>query len=216
MLKFIKLSVIAIVLTSLGACETTYVSNNSKYCLDDRGTYFECGLINAKEDKSIYDKGQTVVGAQSKLFIPEEHFVLVKDYAQQVAFDLYNKLSTGKRMGAIAVASYVQFDSTLDTTNALGNQMAEFLMTEMQSLGMPLADHKLTGKIRVNPDGDSVFSRDLSQLKQSQDIMYVLSGTMIVNSNGVVLNSRIVNLESNRIVASNSKLLPSWLISGMM
>jgi TolB-like protein len=215
MIKFIKLIVIALVLTSLSACETTYVSNNSKYCLDDRGTYFECGLIHAREDKSIYDNGQTV-GAPSKLFIPEEHFVLVKDYAQQVAFDLYNKLSTGKRLGAIAVTSYVQFDSTLDTTNALGNQMAEFLMTEMQSLGMPLADHKLTGKIRVSPDGDSVFSRDLSQLKQSQDIMYVLSGTMIVNSNGVILISRIVNLESNRIVASNSKLLPGWLISGMM
>lgn len=214
MMKFIKLSVIGLVLASLGACETTYVSNNAKYCLDDRGTYIECGLIDTKEDKSVYDNGQTV-GRESKLFIPEDHFVLVKDYAQQVAFDLYNKLSTD-RLGAIAVTSYVQFDSTLDTTNALGNQMAEFLMTEMQNLGMPMADHKLTGKIRVNPDGDSVFSRDLSQLKHTQDIMYVLSGTMVVNSNGVVLNSRIVNLESNRIVASNSKLIPAWLITGMM
>ena len=74
MIKFIKLSVTGIVLGGLSACETTYVSNNDKYCLDDRGTYIECGLINTREDKSVYDNGQTL-SPQSKLFIPEEHFV---------------------------------------------------------------------------------------------------------------------------------------------
>lgn len=215
MKNVIKLIAAAVATSFLVGCETTYVSNNKKYCLDDRGTYIECGLIHLEKEKTIYDNHQ-VSTSDSKLFIPDEHFIVIKDYAEQIAFDLFQKMSHMQSLGSISITSYVQFDSTLGNTNALGNQLAELLMTEMQGLGLPVTDHKLTGQIKISPDGDFAMSRDLMNLKQNQNISYVLTGTMIKSPNGVLISSRVIDLQSNQVIASNSKTLPDWLILGMM
>lgn len=140
------------------------------------------------------------------------HFNLLNDYVEQMAMDLRQDLADAKTLFPIAVASFVHFDSTLDNADVLGNQIAEYFITELRDMGLTVNDHKITGNITVTRKGDFAFSRDASMLKSIQNVGYVLTGTMTKQMNGVMINARVVGLDSNMVVASTSKLIPNVVL----
>jgi TolB-like protein len=111
----------------------------------------------------------------------------------------------------IAVASFVDLKN-LESTNSLGNQLSESFIHEMQRHGLVVIDFKTTGHIRVTADGDYVFSRDWKELPERQIIDYVVTGTMMQKNEGVLVNARMIGMQSRVVVATAQSFIPAWVV----
>ena len=56
-------------------------------------------------------------------------------------------------------------------------------------------DFKSTEHIRVVKEGDYVFSRDWQELLKRQIIDYVVSGTMVEQENGILVNALMIDIQ---------------------
>lgn len=227
MLKIIKLVGIALVGLTMSACSSlrfledlnplntqnttktpsTLNSHSTKLCADDEGVFSSCeGLqVEDQTNKSLSNLPQTGF-----------HFNGLGEYTQQMAAELQRDVQGIQVDAPIVVASFVHLDSSLQTTNTLGIQLAEFFINDMQQIGLPVADHKLTGALDVNAKGDFAFSRDMEQFYNYVDIGYVLTGTMIKSHSGLIVNARLINFKTNVVVASSSKFLPNMVLNGLL
>ncbi|WP_088332283.1 FlgO family outer membrane protein [Lacimicrobium sp. SS2-24] len=132
----------------------------------------------------------------------------LNDYAEQLAMGLVHSLAEPSAQGRVAVGSFVELDTSLTTTSVLGNQLAEKLVAQLQEFGLAVVDIKTMPVIEVGRDGDRVFSRDVRNLSRKQQLDYVVSGTLIRNSRGIQINSRMVSLKDQQVVASASGFIP--------
>lgn len=134
----------------------------------------------------------------------------LSDYVAQLAFKLAgNQQLDGAKVG---VASFVFFDSQLEQTSAVGNQLAEELSTVLPSYGVSVIEYKLTKNITVGPTGDLSLSRSTSKLSNPQGIDYVLIGTMVPTRRGLQINSRVVSTRNNSVISSAATLIPSLVL----
>jgi TolB-like protein len=229
MLKTTKLMVLSLLVTVLSACSSlpllkdinpfstqntvtaprTLSAQSTKLCADDEGIFASC------EDMHVENKIKT---SEPSPNLPTTGFYFngLGEYTQQMAAELQKDVQGMHVDAPIVVASFVHLDSSLQTTNTLGIQLAEFFINDLQQIGLPVADHKLMGTLDVNAKGDFAFSRDMEQFYSYVDIGYVLTGTMIKNSRGLIVNARLVNFKTNAVVASSSKFLPNIVVNGLM
>ena len=107
----------------------------------------------------------------------------------------------------IAVASFVSLNK-IDETDALGLALAENLMHEMHIRGFGVVDYKTMQELRVRPQGDFVFSRDLGDIRPQHNIHYFLSGTLTRNADGVVINARLIQADNSLIVSTAQSYIP--------
>ncbi len=108
----------------------------------------------------------------------------------------------------IAVTSFVDLQN-LDSTSWLGNSVSEAFIYQLQHRGFKVVDFKTTGNIRVTQQGDFALSRDWKDLAQEQKVSYVLTGTMLRQEGGVLVNARVVAMRSRIVVASAQGFLPA-------
>jgi TolB-like protein len=221
MLKITKVMGISLLGIALSACSTLQLltdlnpqstqralsAQSTKLCADDDGVFSSCEdmLVENKTSESPQSAPHTGL-----------HFNGLGEYTQQMAADLQNDVSDIEVDTPIVVASFVHLDSSLQNTNTLGIQLAEFFINDLQQIGLPVADHKLMGTLDVNAKGDFAFSRDMEQFYNYVDIGYVLTGTMIKNSRGLIVNARLINYKTNVVVASSSKFLPNIVVNGLL
>lgn len=108
----------------------------------------------------------------------------------------------------IAVTSFVDLQH-LDTSSWLGNSVSESFIYQLQQRGFQVVDFKTTGSIRVTEQGDFAQSRDWQDLAQEQEVTYVLTGTMLRQEGGVLVNARVVSMRSRIVVATAQGFLPA-------
>ncbi|MDH2432010.1 FlgO family outer membrane protein [Pokkaliibacter sp. MBI-7] len=115
----------------------------------------------------------------------------------------------------IAVTSFVNVEN-LSETNKLGIQLQENMIHEMQVRGYRIVDFKTMGSIRVNQQGDFAFSRKLEELTRQYRINYVLTGTYTGFPDGVMINARMIDLQSKVVMSSAQGFLPTDDVEGIM
>ncbi|MGF1691141.1 FlgO family outer membrane protein [Photobacterium kagoshimensis] len=108
----------------------------------------------------------------------------------------------------LAVTSFVDLQQ-MDETNWLGNTVTEGFMYQMQQRGFTVVDYKATGAIKVTKDGDFTISRNWRELASEQPVDYVLTGTMLRQGGGVLVNARIIGMRSRVVIASAQGFLPA-------
>ncbi len=136
----------------------------------------------------------------------------INDVVKGLAVQMIDSSSFVGPKTPIAVASFVNLDD-LESTNWLGNQISESFVHELQRHGYVVIDYKTTGYIRVTHDGDFVFSRDWKELPERQIIDYVVTGTMTKQENGVIVNARMIGMQSRVVVATSQAFIPAWVLS---
>lgn len=134
----------------------------------------------------------------------------LSDYASQLGFKLaaFDVLKGAK----VGIASFVEFDDSLQHSNALGNQFAEAMATTLPQHGVAVIDYKLTRKIAVSREGDFALTRDIRQLSDKVGMDYILVGTLVTTRRGVEVNSRVVSVKGQQVVAAASTLLPHLVL----
>jgi TolB-like protein len=97
----------------------------------------------------------------------------------------------------------------MNETNWLGNTVSESFMYQMQQRGFTVVDYKSTGAIKVTPNGDFSLSRNWKELAGQQPVDYVLTGTMLRQGAGLLVNARIIGMRSRVVIASAQGFLPA-------
>lgn len=108
----------------------------------------------------------------------------------------------------LAITSFVDLQEMAET-NWLGNLVTESFMFQMQQRGYTVVDYKATGAIKVTPEGDFSISRNWKELANQQPVDYVLTGTMLRQGGGVLVNARIIGMRSRVVIASAQGFLPA-------
>jgi len=186
-----------------------------------------CQLLSSTQNECVdCDKPQTALERDEQalqkmaggnyLPVAATHFSRptkpISDYAADLALQLMSSMQYKAPKQAIAIASFVQFDQSLHNTDALGNQLSEHMYYQLQKLGITVADVKLGRQIRVSATGDFVMSRG-DYLDLEQQARYVLTGTMLRDSAGVVVNARVMNLQTKTLLASGQIHIPQFVLA---
>jgi len=208
MTKIAMLTVVASAITACSALQTEDQQASEGLCENSNGDYYAC-------DDQAAPKTAADDGGEYHYDTGGANFRLLHEYTEQMANDLASDISGVELDGLILVASFVYFDSTLQKTSHLGNQLAEYFINDLQSLGLPVGDHKLRTTIQVNELGDFALSRDIDHLNPNIAIKYVLTGTLVHSERGVVVNARITNHKTNEVIASTSKFLPNIVTANL-
>jgi TolB-like protein len=135
----------------------------------------------------------------------------INDVVKGLAYQMLDSSNFVSNKNPVAVTSFVNLDD-LETTNWLGNQIAENFVHELQHHGLTVIDFKTTGHIRVTKQGDYVFSRDWQERPSRQIIDYVVAGTMMEQDNGILVNARMIGIKSKVVVASAQSFIPRWVL----
>lgn len=132
----------------------------------------------------------------------------INSYARGIMQDLLSNLQYVGSGTPLAVADFVYLNSDFNSSNVVGKQLAEAFSHEVHKLGIPVIDYKLTDYIRVTPKGSFALSKDFLELSDEMPIRYILTGTLVEDREGIIVNARIVGIESKAIVASAQGILP--------
>jgi TolB-like protein len=132
----------------------------------------------------------------------------INHYVQGIMQDLVGNLQSVSSVTPMAVTSFVYLDSDYASSDLLGKQIAESFIHEIHKFGIPIIDFKTSDYLRVTESGDFVLSRDFLELQAKHSVEYVLLGTLTKSLGGVLVNARIVGMESKEVVASAQGFLP--------
>ncbi len=149
-------------------------------------------------------------------FSPTVTHKRLNDYAEQLAMSLVANARGLKRDHLVGVASFVRLSESLEETTIVGNQLAEYLMGELQSYGVAVVDFKLANNVSVTPHGDLALSRNGEKLAQSLSMDHIVTGTMIEDQRGVRVNARIIAVDTQQLVASAQLYIPAFMVQSVV
>ncbi|WP_162063300.1 FlgO family outer membrane protein [Vibrio taketomensis] len=163
-------------------------------------------VLTACAYSPIYNGKEPYTGSQFMLMDSPRH--TLDFFVESLTEELVQSNTSVSARTPIAVTSFVDLQN-MDATNWLGNSVSEGFIYQFQRRGFKVVDYKTTGSIQVTLQGDFAFSRDWKDLAKEQDIQYVLTGTMLRQEGGVLVNARVVGMQSRIVVASAQGFLPA-------
>ena len=98
--------------------------------------------------------------------------------------------------------------NTLPVYGAYGLQIQESLMTLSTQAGLHVIDFKAMPMIRVGANYDIMLSRELDELNTVVKADYYLTGTYSEQENSLVVNIRLVDIRSKKILAAATDYIP--------
>lgn len=211
MSKTLLLSLLSLLLLTATACTSHLPPGGYVYC----HTTEPC--TNSAESSEQVQSDNTANTAAAPV-LPSAYGVSMvlkplDDYASQLALQMLDTLHKMPVDARIAVASFVDLNSDMQRSNAIGNQLSESLLHQLQQFGLAVVDVKTANDIVLRHDGDFVFSRSKKRLQTMQAIDYVVSGTLVYKPNGVMVHARMVNFDTKVVAASAQQLIPYFVIS---
>ena len=168
-------------------------------------TLLSCSIM---EEDNFYKSKQIEKGEIDSYNLPKH---AISDVVKGLAYQMLASSAFVSAKTPVAVASFVNLKD-LESTNWLGNQIAENFVHELQRHGLVVIDYKATGHIRVTKDGDYVFSRDWKELPERQIIDYIVAGTMMEQEDGILINARMIGIQSHVVVATAQSFIPTWVL----
>ena len=93
----------------------------------------------------------------------------------------------------------------------LGHQLKEGLITEATKRGYATQEFLLSDDIRVTEQSDSVLTRDVDRIGALRRVDFFITGTVIDQEQGALVNARIVHAQTKEVVAAATSFFPAQL-----
>lgn len=163
-------------------------------------------LLTSCSYAPIYNGKEPYGGSQFTLYESPRH--TLDFFVDSLTDALVDSNTSVTARTPIAITSFVDLQN-MEATNWLGNTVSEGFIYQFQRRGFKVVDYKTTGSIKVTKQGDFAFSREWQDLAQEQEVQYVLTGTMLRQEGGVLVNARVVGMQSRIVVATAQGFLPA-------
>jgi TolB-like protein len=143
----------------------------------------------------------TIVIPKEKASTSEVHLTL-----NDAIISLANQLSTNNKIlvtdnGTITVTSFVNLQQ-LNKTSQFGQVLGESLYSELFIRGFQISDFRGQNAISVNGSGEFYITRNVTKLQAEVPNTYVLVGTYSKIDQNVMINARILDNKTGKIVTS--------------
>ena len=121
------------------------------------------------------------------------------------------------RQAKYAVVGFVPADSlvfsaqTQDPLMMLGHQLEEGLITEATKRGYTTQEFKMTDDIIISESSDRVLPRDIEKLPGIERVDFYITGTIVRQQAGAMVNARVVNARTKDVVAAATRFFPEGL-----
>lgn len=142
--------------------------------------------------------------------------VMLGEYIEQLSMDLIGNLKSSNGIPLVGVTSIVEVSSNLSTITPLSNVITEEFITELQHKNIYVVDYKITNSITVSPYGEFVFYRNSVEELSEDKINHVLAGTLTYTKQGIIVNARVVEFESKKVISSAKKLIPYFVFDSVI
>ena len=83
----------------------------------------------------------------------------------------------------------------------LGHQLEQGMITEASKRGFTTQEFKLSNDIMINDESDRVLTRNIEQLSDVERVDYYITGTLVQQQAGAMVNARIINVRTKNVVA---------------
>lgn len=115
----------------------------------------------------------------------------------------------GDLANGVFVCTFVDLKK-LTRTSSLGRYLAEQMMTEMQQRGFPVLELRKSQAVMVQEKrGEYGLSRDPAEIGQSVAAGAMLTGTYSQSSDSIIINARIMDNRSAKLLASATAIIPN-------
>ena len=137
----------------------------------------------------------------------------VNEYVANLTSQLNHVNSALNANARIGVSSFFYADA-LDTklvagqASGLSLQIQESLLTQFTQLGYHTVEYRLGNNLILAQNADSILSRDLSKLRNRQNIDLVITGTVTRQQHAYIVNARLVNIENKQVLSAGSTEIP--------
>ncbi|WP_065978394.1 FlgO family outer membrane protein [Pseudoalteromonas lipolytica] len=137
----------------------------------------------------------------------------VHQYVADLSSQLSRIQGAFKSNARIAVTSFYLADA-LDSGLAegqgagLSQQIQESLMTQFAQLGYHTIEYRLENNLNLQSSADSMLSRNTKNLRQRQNIDFMITGTLTRQQHAYIVNARLVDAADQRIVSAASTEIP--------
>ncbi|WP_333798169.1 FlgO family outer membrane protein [Rheinheimera sp.] len=153
---------------------------------------------------------------QTAVLQPEVAVTPLLYYTERIADRLFQDLKP-ITPGAIAVVSFTDVKSLAPdpynlSMNLLGLQLQESMLTVASQLGYQVKELRLASSVKIYADHERMLSRDISELATQQSVRYVIAGTLNQSENYTTVNARLVDIQTNTVIAAASDLVPSSVL----
>ena len=104
----------------------------------------------------------------------------------------------------IVITTFVDLND-LGKTSVFGRMMAEKMIDEMSRQGFHVVEFRKSQDIFVRKDGgEFILTRDAADLAKVANATAVLAGTYIATSKTVIINARLIDIKSPRVLSTAS------------
>lgn len=140
--------------------------------------------------------------------------------AEYHTYLLANELFAGlapTRQARYAVVGFVPVDTMKYNKHdqhplmMLGHQLEQGMMTEATKRGFTAQEFKLSNDIIVNDESDRILTRNIDQLSDIERVDFYITGTLVYQQSGAIVNARIVNARNKDVVAAATRFFPAEL-----
>jgi len=145
---------------------------------------------------------------QNTIVIPKEKAStnVINISLNDAILSLANQLSTNNKLqtadtGTITLTSFVDLRK-LNKTSQFGRVLGESLFSELFIRGFNVTDFRGQDAISVNKTGEFFITRDISKLASEVSNTYILVGTYSKIDQNVIINARIVDNKTGKLVTS--------------
>jgi TolB-like protein len=143
----------------------------------------------------------TIVIPKEKASSSELYFT-INDAINALANQLSkNNSLTIKDTGTITVTTFVELEQ-LNKTSQFGRVVGESLFSELFVRGFNVSDFRGQNAITINGSGEFYITRNANMLQSEVSNTYVLVGTYSKIDQNIIINARILDNRTGKIVSS--------------
>ena len=105
---------------------------------------------------------------------------------------------------AILISTFVNLDK-LDETSRLGRLLQNQAGARLVQLGYTVKEINLRNAMKINrEDGETILSRDLSQINPEQPVQAIFVGTYSLNNRNLYITAKLINPVNRNILSAQS------------
>jgi len=179
----------------LGLSGCTYISNNHTFTTKNVDTK----SVQAADTKVQRSKKRMEIATdmEKNVKIQTSFESTINSLATQMLEN--TKMQTNK---PVLFTSFVRLDN-FKKTSEFGRVYSESMINELSNRGFNVIDFRGQVNVSINDKGEYFITRDIKKLKKSIQDTYIVVGTYSRQYKKVILNARVIDNHSGRILSSS-------------
>lgn len=113
------------------------------------------------------------------------------------------------------VSSFVSLDD-LKASSKFGRLLAESLIHELQVRNWTVVEIKMAKTMAINSRGEFTLSRNVNEIRKKYRARSVVTGTYTVSADTVIVNAKVLNIDSGIVLSTAQISVPLDSVSSMV